>query len=49
MARSDQLKRGRAALAAKHGQLVAQDKDLGVLGGRILATDAKYFKDLPDE
>jgi hypothetical protein len=30
-ARSDQLKPGPSDLTAEHGQLVAQDEDLGVL------------------
>jgi hypothetical protein len=40
---------GTGDLAAKHGQLVAQDKDLGILGRSIRPVDTKDLEDASEQ
>jgi hypothetical protein len=40
---------GTCDLTATHGQLMAKHQDLGILGGRIHAKEAKCLKDSSDE
>ena len=40
---------GAGNLPAQHGQLVTEDKDLRVLGGRVHPVDAKRFQYAPNE
>jgi hypothetical protein len=40
---------GTRDLATQHSDLMAKYQYLGILGGRIHATDAKYLKDSSDQ